>query len=96
MGARLQLHLAGHATPGDGMGTVGAAERVLEIGGPRGSAVLPPVLDWWLLVGDETAPPAIGRWIEQMPAGTRVTRLVAVSSGIEEHVINSRADCRAL
>ena len=54
------------------------------IGGPRGSTVVPPDFDWWLLIGDETALPAIGRRIEELPAGTPVTSIVAVAGPEEE------------
>jgi NADPH-dependent ferric siderophore reductase len=35
--------------------------------GPRSSAVVEP-RDWYLLGGDETALPALARWVEQLPA----------------------------
>jgi len=69
------LHEAGPATrwalaarPGD----------TLEIGGPRGSAVVPDDFDWYLLIGDETALPAIGRRIEELRPGVPVTSFVLV------------------
>lgn len=40
------------------------------VGGPRGSAVLTGVPGGWLLVGDETAIPAIRRFAAQIPAGS--------------------------
>src|SRR5690606_25905092 len=42
---------ASQASPGDYLG----------IAGPRGSFVIPTAFDWHLLIGDETALPAIGR-----------------------------------
>jgi NADPH-dependent ferric siderophore reductase len=51
---------------------------ILEIGGPRGSAVVPDDFDWYLLVGDETALPAIGRRIEELRPGVPVTSFVVV------------------
>jgi NADPH-dependent ferric siderophore reductase len=63
----------------------------LEIGGPRGSAVVSPTFDWWLLIGDETALPAIGRRIEEMPSGTRVISVVAVADEAEEQIFDSAA-----
>ena len=38
----------------------------LQIGGPRGSAVVADDFDWYLLVGDETATPSIARRIEEL------------------------------
>lgn len=69
------LHEAGPATrwamearPGDTLG----------IGGPRGSTVVPDDFDWVLLIGDETALPAIGRRIEELRPGVPVTSFVLV------------------
>lgn len=64
---------------------------LLHIGGPRGSAVVAPVFDWYLLIGDETALPAIGRWIEEMPAGTHVTSLATVESEAEQQQFDTAA-----
>lgn len=68
----------------------------VEIGGPRGSQVVPADFDWWWLVGDETALPAIGRRIEELPAGTPVTSLVAVTDHAEEQTFHTRAAHRPL
>jgi NADPH-dependent ferric siderophore reductase len=68
----------------------------IEIGGPRGSVVVPHDFDWWLLIGDETALPAIGRRLEELPAGCRVTSIVAVTGGQEEQRFATRADHRAI
>jgi NADPH-dependent ferric siderophore reductase len=87
------VHDAGPATrwaieakPGD----------VLEIGGPRGSAVVSPTFDWWLLVGDETALPAIGRRIEELPGGARVISVVTVADAREEQTFTTSAQHNAL
>ncbi|MFD8936940.1 SIP domain-containing protein [Streptomyces sp. NPDC059578] len=45
-------------------------ERV-QIAGPKSSSLHPEGADWTLVAGDETALPAIGRWLEQWPAGAR-------------------------
>src|SRR5687767_5736770 len=58
--------------------------ETLEIGGPRGWVVVSDSFDWWLLVGDETAPPAIGRRVEEAAPGSRMTRLVTVTGPEEE------------
>ncbi|WP_116135441.1 siderophore-interacting protein [Trinickia diaoshuihuensis] len=86
------LHDAGPATrwalaakPGD----------TLEVGGPKGSRVMEGEPDWWLLVGDETALPAIGRTIEEAPAGTKVISLAAVTSEANEQHFETRAQYEA-
>lgn len=69
------LHEAGPATawaigagPGD----------TIQIGGPRGSAVVADDFDWYLLIGDETALPAICRRIEELRSGVPIRAIVAV------------------
>lgn len=64
----------------------------LEIGGPRGSAVVSASVKRWLLIGDETALPAIGRRIEESGAGTVITALAAVTGPLEEQVFETRAE----
>ncbi|MFB8343886.1 siderophore-interacting protein [Brucella cytisi] len=56
----------------------------LEIGGPRGSELISGPIRAWLLIGDETALPSIGRRIEEMALGTPVTTLVAVAGPHDE------------
>ncbi|WP_429806852.1 siderophore-interacting protein [Ensifer sp. B1-9] len=63
----------------------------LEIGGPRGSAVVSGDFRRWLLIGDETALPAIGRRIEEMPAGHAVTSIAVVTGPDERQVFRSEA-----
>lgn len=82
------LHDAGPATHWAMNARLG---DVLEVGGPRGSTVVSPIFDWWLLIGDETALPAIGRRLEELPASTRVTTIAAVSSLREEQSFTRRA-----
>ncbi|MBP2498308.1 NADPH-dependent ferric siderophore reductase [Methylobacterium sp. PvP062] len=87
------LHEAGPATrwalgtkPGD----------IIEIGGPRGSMIVPFDFDWWLLVGDETALPAIGRRLEELPQGVPVTTVVAIAGQAEEQRFDTAAAHRAI
>ena len=42
------------------------------IGGPRGSMIVPGNLDWYWLIGDSAAFPAIRRRLEELPASARV------------------------
>lgn len=56
----------------------------LVIGGPRGSLVVPAAFDWYLLAGDETALPALGRRIEELPAGAKVIAIIEVANAAEE------------
>jgi NADPH-dependent ferric siderophore reductase len=50
--------------------TAKAGDRLL-VGGPRGSMIVPLALGWHLLVGDDTALPAISRRLEELPERSR-------------------------
>ncbi len=50
----------------------------LGIGGPRGSRFVPSGIEKLLVVADETALPATGRWLELLPAEVPVTGLFHV------------------
>jgi NADPH-dependent ferric siderophore reductase len=58
--------------------------------GPRSSAVVSR-RDWYLVGGDETALPAIGRWLADLPDGAAVTALVEVADAAEEQPLPSSA-----
>lgn len=63
----------------------------LAIGGPRGSLVVEETVKRFLLIGDETALPAIGRRIEEAGPGTAITSLVAVPGPADEQSFETRA-----
>jgi NADPH-dependent ferric siderophore reductase len=83
------LHDAGPATRWAETAEVGHA---LTIGGPRGSFIIPTDYDWHLLIGDDTALPAIARRLEELPAGTRVVVLAEVDGPADEIAFQSDAD----
>ena len=66
----------------------------IEIGGPRGSAVVPDDFDYYLLVGDETALPSIGRRIENLRPGVSVTSVVIVDTPAEVQSFETHAAWR--
>lgn len=83
------LHEAGPATqwaeqakPGD----------ILGVGGPRGSFIVPTEFDWHLLIGDDTALPAISRRLAELPAGARVVVLAEVDSEADELPFETKAE----
>lgn len=67
-------------------------DDALEIGGPRGSAVISPGVKRWLLIGDETGLPAIGRRIEEAGADMQITSVVAVAGPQEHQSFETDAD----
>ncbi len=83
------VHAAGPATdwavrarPGD----------ILGVGGPRGSVRIPMSFDWHLLIGDETALPAIARRLAELPATTRAVVVAEVEAADGQVALTSNAD----
>jgi len=68
---------------GDGPASTWAAQaqpgQYLGVGGPRGSFVIPREFDWHLLIGDDTALPAIGRRLEELGPQARVIVVAEVA-----------------
>ncbi len=83
------LHEAGPVTQWAIDASPGAT---LAIGGPRGSAVISADVARWLLVGDETALPAMGRRIDESRAGTEITAIAAVAGPAERQTFDTQAD----
>ncbi|SDV46458.1 siderophore-interacting protein [Chitinasiproducens palmae] len=81
---------------GDGPASTWAAQaapgQTLGIGGPRGSFVVSDELNWYLLIGDATALPAIGRRIESLPASARAFVVAAVADVADRLDFRSAAD----
>lgn len=53
---------------------------LLYIAGPKSCAALPTHTPWLLMVGDETALPAIARCVETLPAGYRAVVIIEVAT----------------
>ncbi len=62
------------------------------VGGPRGSFVVPTGFDWHLLVGDETALPAIARRVEELPAGVQAFVIAETADPGDRRALHSHAD----
>jgi NADPH-dependent ferric siderophore reductase len=86
------LHEAGPAAAWAMQARVG---QYLGIGGPRSSLVIPKSFDWHLLIGDETALPAIARRLEELPAGTRVAAFLEVADPSARIEFDTKADLYA-
>jgi NADPH-dependent ferric siderophore reductase len=87
------LHDVGPASTWATQAKVG---QYLGIGGPRGSFVIPDGFDWHLLIGDETALPAISRRLEELPAGTRVAAVLEVRDPSARIEFDTQADLYAV
>lgn len=85
---------------GDGPASTWAAQAApgqhLHIAGPRGSMVVPDIFDSYLLIGDETALPAIARRLEELPANRRALVVVEVENALEEQPLNSAASVEVI
>jgi NADPH-dependent ferric siderophore reductase len=64
----------------------------IQFTGPSGGFAPDPAADWYLLVGDESALPAIARSLGQVPAGRAVVVAVAVDDADHELALTSPGD----
>lgn len=80
---------------GDGPAATWAAQAAvgqhLYIAGPRGSMIVPDMFDSYLLIGDETALPAIARRLEELPASRRALVVVEIEDAAERQALASQA-----
>lgn len=85
---------------GDGPAATWAAQAkvgdYLGVGGPRGSLIIPDGYDWHLLIGDETALPAIARRVEELPAGKPVFVIAEVADAGDQVAFSSTAQLETL
>lgn len=76
------------------MGAAKAGDR-LEIGGPHGSTVVSDDFDWYLLIGDATALPSIGRRLEKMRPGVPVDVFALIPDSEErQELVTAQLQCR--
>ncbi|WJM90357.1 siderophore-interacting protein [Pseudomonas brenneri] len=68
----------------------------LHIAGPRGSMIVPDIFDSYLLVGDETALPAIARRLEELPSGRKVLAVIEIADEHEQQALDSAADVEVI
>ncbi|MBD9463391.1 siderophore-interacting protein [Pseudomonas sp. Pdm06] len=85
---------------GDGPASTWAAQaepgQYLNIAGPRGSMIVPDIFDSYLLVGDETALPAIARRLEGLAPNRRALVVVEVENGAEQQILQSPAQVQVI
>ena len=89
----LQFEIALH---GEGPATEWAAQakvgQYLGVGGPRGSFIVEGEFDWYLLVGDESALPAIARRLEELPADACAVAVIEVAGEAERQNLTAPAN----
>ena len=82
------LHGDGHASEWAAQAKAGDE---VGMGGPRGSFVVPTAFDWHLLVGDETALPAIARRLAELPADATAIAVIETASPDDRRAFTSQA-----
>ena len=68
----------------------------LGLSGPRRSRVVVGEVAWYVLAGDETGIPSIGRRLEDLPEGTPVFAVIEVADEAEEQPLHTAADLQLI
>ena len=79
--AGIATQWASNAKPGDTLG----------MAGPKNSFIIPLNFDWHLLIGDDTALPAIARRLEELPDTTQAIVIAEVDTPADEIILTSNA-----
>jgi NADPH-dependent ferric siderophore reductase len=89
----LQIDFALHQPGGPATEWAAQAQvgQTLGVGGPRGSFIVPMKFDGYLLIGDDTAMPAIARRLAELPAGVRAEVLIEVEGPADQIALPSAA-----
>lgn len=88
----IEFALHGHGGAAEWARNATIGQRAI-IGGPRGSMILPLAMDWHLLIGDDSALPAVTRRLEELPAGARVVAVLLVDAA-DRRTFVTRTDAR--
>jgi len=88
----IEFALHGHGGAAEWARNATIGQRAI-IGGPRGSMILPLAMDWHLLIGDDSALPAVTRRLEELPADARVDAVLLVGAE-DRRAFGTRADAR--
>jgi len=88
----IEFALHGHGGAAEWARNAAIGQRA-TIGGPRGSMILPLAMDWHLLIGDDSALPAVTRRLEELPADARVDAVLLVGAA-DRRTFVTRADAR--
>lgn len=84
--------VTGHGGPATEWAMAAQIGSVLGVGGPRGSFIIPTDFADHVLIGDETALPAIARRLEELPAGVRAWAVIEVEDETSRLPLQSAAD----
>lgn len=84
--------VTGHGGPATEWAMEAQVGSILGVGGPRGSFIIPTDFSDHVLVGDETALPAIARRLQELPAGVRAWAVIEVEDESGRLPLESAAD----
>ncbi len=89
---RIVIDFVLHGDGGPGVLWAGCAQRGDVVGmiGPRGRGLSPA--DWYLIAGDETALPVIGRMLEMMPQDAKGVVIIEVEDEQDWQALHSPPD----
>ncbi|MDQ8027973.1 MAG: siderophore-interacting protein [Brevundimonas sp.] len=82
----------GHGGPATDWVMTAKPGSQLGVGGPRGSFIVPTAFAHHVLIGDETAIPAIMRRLEELPGGVTATVVVEIEDAASAPAFVSAAD----
>lgn len=80
----LDFVIHGDDGPASRWASSAAAGDTLVLAGPRGSHLVPTEVDRYVIGGDETALPAISRWLRALAPDVPVTVLIEVNDAADE------------
>jgi NADPH-dependent ferric siderophore reductase len=88
----LHVEIALHGEgPAASWGESVVAGRRVGVGGPRGSFVIAPDFDWHLLIGDDSALPAIARRLEELPASSTAIAVIELNDAADRRAFDTQA-----
>ena len=94
-GQRLVLDFAWHDSgPAAAWAAQARVGQTLGVGGPRGSHIVADDFDHYVLVGDETALPAIGRWLEASRHDAPITALIEIPADADRQPLQLAANAQ--
>jgi NADPH-dependent ferric siderophore reductase len=94
-GRRLVLDFVSHDSgPAARWAAQAQIGQTLGVGGPRGSYIVANDFDHYVLIGDETALPAIGRWLEARHHDAPLTALIEIPSDADRQSLELAAHVR--
>lgn len=86
----IEFALHGHGFASNWAASARLGQRAV-IAGPRGSMIVPTDYQWHLLIGDDTALPAVARRLEELPSGAVAQVLLLVTDRADRRRFKSKA-----